>query len=511
MTTIVWAGVAYFDASMPPDPNYGVVVEGQRISDLGPLDELRARYPAADEVGGSELILLPAFVNSHDHGRGLGTAPLGVPDDLLESWLIGLRAQPALDRYLAAVFDGVRLLRSGVCATIHSHNPLDRYHLGKESEDTLRGYRDAGIRVAYGPPIVDQNPLVYDDESGFLDRLAPEVRALATPMTRPGYVDSDDYFGVCADLLSRFQDTDSFTVQIQSNPVAAQWSSDAVLARSAEFARKHETRMQLHLLETIYQRDYGHRRYGKSIVRHLDDLGVLGPWLTVAHAVWVDPDDVSLLVERGVGVAHNPSSNLRLRSGVAPVAAMLRAGVSVGVGLDGHALDADQDYPRELRLAWTLANRPGAASLNVSASEVWGMGTRVGAAITFGPWAPLGVVKRGGLADIVLFDRGEGIEDWTIGLSAQPKVADENANLSELMLRCVSHRNVRHVMVNGTWVIRDRHSTRVDETEIVAALRANLASQRGADRRASRDVAREIAPAIRSFYAGWSDVEAEPR
>lgn len=107
----------------------------------------------------------------------------------------------------------------------------------------------------------------------------------------------------------------------------------------------------MHLLETRYQRTYARQRWAISFPQHLDAIGALGPWLTLAHMVWVAPDDLPLLAERGVGVAHNPSSNLRLRSGIAPPRAMLTAGVQVGIGLDGQALNDDQDMLRELRLA----------------------------------------------------------------------------------------------------------------------------------------------------------------
>jgi cytosine/adenosine deaminase-related metal-dependent hydrolase len=501
VTTIVWAGHAFLEVGAPPSAARGVGVEGNRIVDVGALDDLRARYPTADVVGSADFVLLPALVNSHDHGRGLGTLPLGVPDDLLEVWLVGLKALSGLDPYVAAAFDGLRLLRSGVGLTTHSHNPFDQHRLLEESEETLRGYRDAGIRVAYGPPYVDQNPLVYGDESDFLASVAPDLRPIAASMLAPGFGDLDEYLGVCRDLLHRHQDADQCLVQIQPNPVAVQWSSDRAIAESVELARRFGTRVQLHALETRYQRAYAQRRWGKSVVRHLDDVGALGPWLTAAHMVWTDPEDFLLLAEKGVGVAHNPSSNLRLRSGIAPIAEMLRAGVRLGVGLDGHSLDEDQDYLRELRLAWTLANRPGAKSATVLSQDVWRMGTVDGAAVTFGLTAPLGSLVVGNLADLFLIDRGEGLDDWSLGLGARSGVENERNDFADVLLRGASRRHVRHVMVNGRWVVRDGQSTTLDVREIVRALREDL-TRRRAGRAAARE-AKQIALAVRAFYAGW--------
>jgi hypothetical protein len=123
----------------------------------------------------------------------------------------------------------------------------------------------------------------------------------------------------------------------------------------------------------------------------------------------------------------------------------------------------------------------------------------------------LGAVREGYLADLVLIDRGEGIDDWSIGLSSRASESEELSDLSELMLRSASHRNVRHVMVNGQWVVRDGHSSTLDESAIVAALRENLIGQRGVGGQAQLEVARAIAPAIRSFYAGWDSAGVEKR
>ncbi|HLH71669.1 MAG TPA: amidohydrolase family protein, partial [Chloroflexota bacterium] len=217
--------------------------------------------------------------------------------------------------------------------------------------------------------------------------------------------------------------------------------------------------------------------------------------------------------ERDVGIAHNPSSNLRLRSGIASVPEFLAAGISLGIGLDGHTLDDDQDYLRELRLAWTLANRPGAESATVPASAIWSLGTTGGAAITLGKEIRLGKLEAGYLADLVLIDRGSGLDDWTIGLSAQASPDATLAYLPELMLRSASHQNVRDVMVNGEWVLRDRHSTKLDETTLVSELRQNLAvaAKSGG---AAANPTRTIAPYVRQYYAGWdrdSDEPSEPR
>ncbi len=489
---IVWAGLAMLDARAPVQRAYGVCVRGNRIVDQGPHDELRQRYPDAMVVGGDDLFLLPGLINSHDHGRALSGVALGVADDLLEVWLMSLGALPAIDPALLAQLEGVTLLRSGVTATAHSHNPSTWARLPDECAPTIEGYRAAGVRVAFHPPYVDQNPLLYADHHAFLDGLSAEVRPLAQAAMQLPALSQGDYFALCSDLYARFHDAADHTVHIQISPAGGPWCSDALMLAACDWATARHTRVQMHLLETRYQAQYAHRRWGKSFVRHLDEIGALGPWLTLAHMVWLDDGDIATLRNRGVAVAHNPSSNLRLRSGVAPLPDLLAADIPLGVGLDGYALDDDQDYLRELRLTWTLANRPGAASPTIDAAAILHLGTAGGAAVTFGADALLGRLEVGALADLALLD-WRSIEGVWMASQASPR---------DVLLRRANRTHVRHVMVNGEWVVRDGRSTRIDEGALLAEVRAALEHAASQPRRET-EIARTLAPYVRNFYSNW--------
>ncbi|WP_262561231.1 amidohydrolase family protein [Acaryochloris sp. CCMEE 5410] len=248
----------------------------------------------------------------------------------------------------------------------------------------------------------------------------------------------------------------------------------------------------MHLLETCYQRQYAYRRWGKSFVQHLDEIGVLGPWLTCAHMVWVDEADLALLAERGVGIAHNPSSNLRLRSGIAPIAAMSQAGITLGIGLDGHGLDDDQDYLREMRLAWTLGNQPRASSPSLEAQTIWQMGTVGGRRITLGEDIPLGCLAKNEMADLVLVDWGAIQGMWLLPAP-------------DGLLRRATRQHVKHVMVNGDWVIWDGQSSQINEGEIIARLQEQLGQQNIAELEGQAKDSRSLAHYLRSFYAEWDN------
>jgi cytosine/adenosine deaminase-related metal-dependent hydrolase len=497
MTMIIHAGIALVDADFPPRSDFAVCVDGNRIAATGSLAELRARYPDAEQIGGKNLVMVPAFVDSHDHGRGLGTTKLGIPDDMLEVWILGLWSQPTIDPYLTAAYDALLLLRSGVGTVAHSANPRNWILQGEESEAGIRAYQEAGIRVAYQPIQIDQNTLVYDGEAEFLASLPSEARDMALPFTRPPGVELKDYLQMCEDLWQRYQDVNEHMVHVQISPSGGQWCSDELIVEAADFAQRRNTRVHMHMLETRYQQHYASRRWGKSFIRHMDEIGALGPWLTLAHMIWVEPEDMALLAERGVGIAHQPGSNLRVRSGVANVPAMLQAGIPVGIGLDGYTLDDDQDYLREMRLAWTLANRPGYGSPVISSPSIWRMGTAGGAAITLGADVQLGKLAPGYLADLVLLDYPFWLEDLDTG------DGEEWCNPLEILLRGATHQHVRQVMVNGRWVVRDGKSTTLDEAEIVAGIKENLARQNGEDRRKALIAARTLAPHLRRFYASW--------
>ncbi|MDR3493527.1 MAG: amidohydrolase family protein [Ancalomicrobiaceae bacterium] len=294
-------------------------------------------------------LVLPALSNVHDHGRGMRTLAFGALDDALEIWLTRLGLEPMADPYLRAVVAFGRMAESGIGILNHCHNTQDVRQLEAEAAAVKRAANAVGVRVAFAVPLLGANPVAYGDPAALYARL-PEAEARLLGQRAAGIPAFDDQLAV-AESLFDLQD-DLFSVQY--GPVAPQWVDDATLRRVAERSALHGRRIHMHLLETRLQREWADAVYPRGLLHHLDEIGLLSPRLTVAHGTHLTAAECELLAERGVSVSVNASSNLRLRSGIAPVADFVASGVKFGLGLDGMSFDDDEDGLREMRLIWHL-------------------------------------------------------------------------------------------------------------------------------------------------------------
>jgi 5-methylthioadenosine/S-adenosylhomocysteine deaminase len=179
--------------------------------------------------------------------------------------------------------------------------------------------------------------------------------------------------------------------------------SEENLRRVGCLAEKHGVGINVHLAETLDEARTVGERYGATPVRFVDRLGLLGPRTLANHCVHLSDDEIALLAERGVSVAHNPQSNMKLGNGAAPVTKMLAAGVNVGLGTDGPCSNNDLDMWEELRTASFLQKNAAADPIALPAFETLKVATVNGAkAIGMEGW--LGIIKEGAIADLVLLD-----------------------------------------------------------------------------------------------------------
>lgn len=297
---------------------------------------------------GPRRLVMPCFANAHDHGRPLPTLTFGAVDQPLETWLLRLAVAPSVDPYLAACASFGRAALGGSGAVMmHCTRAQGLTDLPTEVAEVARAAETVGIRAAFAVGLRDRNPLVYGNDQPLRESMDSATRAVV-----------DRYFSLPAEsvgaMLARVEAcadaVSGRALDVQYGPTGVQWCSDALLAAIAEASAVTGRRVHMHLLETRYQREWADRHYPNGIVRHLADIGLLSPRLTLAHCVWAREDELELIAESGATIAVNTSSNLHLHSGIAPVRRMLDAGCRVALGLDGSALDQDDDAIREMRL-----------------------------------------------------------------------------------------------------------------------------------------------------------------
>lgn len=329
---------------------------------VGPVEillqagRIEAITPLPDSIGDHrQLLALPALVNAHDHGRGLAPFTYGAFDQALELWLPALKLKPELSVYALTALALAKLARSGVGSVVHCHNPSGG-DLLTEARSVCQAARDVGVRLALALPLCDRNALAYGDSQRLLNLLAPEDRKRVGAIWNPPPLSSQAQVEQVHDVARHCEGD---LINVQYCPTGPQWCSPALLKTIAAASAATGRRIHTHLLETRYQREWADAHYPQGLIQYLDDIDFLSPRLTVAHGTWLRSDELDILAARGVIISVNTSSNLRLRSGIAPYQQMLKAGVAVTFGLDGMSLHDDEDAFKELRLNYHLYAQPG--------------------------------------------------------------------------------------------------------------------------------------------------------
>ncbi len=306
---------------------------------------IEALEPAKGGQGAQRVALCP-LANAHDHGRPRGPDHYGVGDDSLEVWLAGLAALPAFEPYLTAAAALCQAARGGVSSVVHVHDPNDSYDVVSEARQVMKAAADTGVRMAFVVPVMDRDHAVYGRVEDLMSRIPARWHSAAAERwgaPRPRLGQQLEWVGAIAEAAPDL-------VDVQIGPTGPQWCSDEALRAVAELSDATGRRVHMHLLESIRQRQWADAAFPGGIVGHLDDLGLLSPRLAVAHGVWLHPAELDVLAARGVAVVTNTSSNLRLRSGVAPLRDFAASGVDVALGLDSLPLGQPGDMLKEWEL-----------------------------------------------------------------------------------------------------------------------------------------------------------------
>jgi 5-methylthioadenosine/S-adenosylhomocysteine deaminase len=304
-----------------------------------------------------------------------------------------------------------------------------------------------------------------------------------------------DHLALFTDLWGRWHPR--ARTRIQLAPANLHWCSDDALRALRDYAETYHVGLHMHLLETPYQQEYAQRRTGTTAVQHLADLGLLGPQLTLGHGVWLTAADIDLVASTGTMVCHNASSNLRLRSGVAPLNPLLACGVRVALGLDEAGINDDRDMLQEMRLVLRLHREPGMDDRVPTSAQVWQMATEHGAQTT-GFAGLIGTLEPGKAADLVLMP-------WR-------HLAYPYLDPAVSVIDAVVHRGkvsgVETVLVAGAPVLRDGQIVRVTKAAVLEELATALGQPLSLEEAHRRRLAHDVFPYVQRFYDGWLDEQA---
>lgn len=480
--TIYWGRyLLSFDADLLAlDTGAVHVADGEGvIDDLGPLDALRARHPAAVEVGGADRVVIPGLIDAHQHGRALSPADQGFRDETLELWLAQQRAGARPDPVLSAQVAAIRSLLDGVTTILHPHVSPNPAHAMEESIDVVRVYRSVGIRASFGLDLRDRGTYAYDEDDDFLARMpVAEQREVRAWLPSAGCVPLDVLDSALATLR---HETEGTAITIGLAPRGPQWCTAALLDWAAEQLR-NGIPLQVHAAETRAQYAW-YAEQGTSPVRHLQRHGLLSPRTTLAHCVWLDAADVEAIAESGAVVAHNPASNLRLQSGRAPVASLRASGIPIGIGTDSTGMGSRPEIFGEIRLARWL-EQLDIMPTTISPAAALRDAMRGGAAAA-GDRDGLGVLRVGGAADIVLLDYEP--------LTAR---SDSDVEPAEVVAERAQRTSVTDVVVAGQHLVADGRYVLADHDALEDALAAEAAGLRADPVRAA--AVRTLRPHLRA-------------
>jgi cytosine/adenosine deaminase-related metal-dependent hydrolase len=408
----------------------------------------------APPTTGPRPLVLPAFVNAHDHARPTASSfgALGMP---LESWILRSALGTPVDPYLTAASALARSARAGCAAMmIHYTRPSGTMPLVEEASAIARAASDVGIRIAFALAVRDRNPVVYGDEKPLLaglpsdDRKTIEELFVRAPISPQAYIDLTD--AIAAAISGP-------RVDVQLGPAGVQWCSKPLLEAVAQNSAETGRRIHMHLLETIYQRAWADQNFPQGVVRYLRDIGFLSERLTLAHCIHARPDEIEMIAASGARIVTNFSSNLHLRSGLAPIAAAHQCGCAIAVGVDGLALDEDDDVLREMRLVQMMHGGLG-FQRTWTTSEFLTLAIGNGRKATGAPGT--GALMPGAPADFVTIDLDRLDRDQIMPVDPIDLLfARGNASL------------LRDVVVDGRKIVSEGRCTGVDLPAIEQELR----------------------------------------
>jgi len=405
-----------------------VAVSGNTIVGVGKQSELEKRFSAKNKFDCGGKVLMPGLVNAHTHVPM--TLLRGLADDLrLDVWLLGY-IMPVEREFVSPEFvrlgtslAAAELIRSGVTAF------ADMYYF---EEEVARAAAEAGLRALAAETILK---FPSPDASSY-----------------------EEAFEYTRDFVRRWKGHPLIVPGVA--PHAPYTITEEITHTSVEIANEFDVPIHIHLAETAQEVEDIREKAGIPVIPYMKEQGLFeAKKVLAAHCVHIDTGEMRTLRKHHAGVAHNPSSNLKLADGIAPVAKMLEEGLMVGIGTDGPSSNNDLDMFEEVRLTALLAKGHTGDPTVVPAKQALAMATRIGAqAIHMGEIT--GSLEEGKRADFILVDISP--------VHNSPRFRRDPDGIYAQLVYAAKSTDVTDVMVDGRWLMRDRKLLTVDEEALLA-------------------------------------------
>lgn len=382
--------------------DHALAVRGETIAGLAPRTEAKSRWPRSPRIERPDHVLIPGLVNAHTHA-GM-TLLRGYADDLpLQSWLEN-HIWPAETRHMSEDYVRagtelamVEMVRSGTTCFADMYFFPD---IGVEAA------RSRGVRMAVGLPMID----------------------FPTPWAR----DRAESLSRNAELYGRYRGEPGVSFAVA--PHAPYSVDDSGLALCAKLAEERDIPIHTHVHETAGEIAESLQRHNCRPLARMDELGLVNERLMAVHATQLEEQEIAVLAERGCSVVHCPQSNLKLASGLAPVDALLAAGVNVALGTDSTASNNDLDMLEEMQTAALLAKGVSGNAETVSAAQALEMATLAGAR-ALGLDGEIGSLLPGKAADFVALDLSAANTQPVYDAASQVAYSCKSSQISDVWVR----------------------------------------------------------------------------
>src|SRR5262245_13021087 len=442
-----------------------VLIDGDRIAEVGPR---LSRPPDASTLDATGFLVLPGLINAHTHAHthlARGLAGRWTLEDLLNHGPAMNANRTAEEQYLSAAVGALEMLKGG-CTAAYDLFMAVPAPTPDIAEAIARAYLDVGLRVVMAPAVADL--VFYRTVPGLIELLPPDLQRVVNDIAA---APTAGLLHLTEETITRWHGAGEGRVSVAVAPTIPTQCTDEFLAGCGRLARDRGLGLHTHLAESKVQAVTAVRRWGKSAVALMGELGLLRPGFVGAHGIWITDDDIAQLADNGGAIAHNPGSNLRLGSGIAAVREMLDRGVTVGVGTDGSTCSDNQNVFEAIRTAALVGNVrfPHDPARWLGADEVWRMAT-MGSARLLGMADGIGAVEPGRTADLALLRA-----DSTF-------VSPLNDALGSLVY-AETGASVDTVLVGGRIIMQSGRVLTVDESRLRA--RAQEAADRARTRNAS--------------------------